>query len=165
MTRHSSQTGPHWRLPAAIYAWLLVFAWLGLILLFSSDVFSAPTTGSLVGPILRWLFPDWSASEIWRLHYAIRKTAHVSVYGVLALLSFRAFRLSLEASTLRHAALALALVVVSAATDEYRQSLSRARTGSLADVGYDLAGGVAVLTLLVAVQRTRDAIRKRRTRF
>jgi VanZ family protein len=165
MTHRLSQTGPHWRQPAAIYAWLLVFAWLALILLLSSDAFSAPTTGSLLGPVLRWLFPDWSASEIWKLHFAIRKTGHVSVYGVLALLSFRAVRLSLAASTLRHAALALALVIVSAATDEYRQSLSRARTGSLADVGYDLAGGVAALALLVAAQRTRNGIRKRRARF
>ena len=148
---------PRWQEPATIQAWLLVLAWLALILLLSSDSFSSPSTGSLLRPLLRWLFPEWSAAEIRMLHAAIRKAAHVSVYGVLALLAFRAFRLSLAATALRHAGLAIALVLVAAATDEHRQSLSRARTGSLADVGYDLAGGVAR-----ARDRRRLAARARR---
>lgn len=138
---------PHWRSPRALRAWLLVAVWLALIFTFSSDVFSANSTGSLVGPILRWLFPDWSAGEIWRLHYFIRKSAHPTVYGVLALLGFRALRLSSAAGAGRHAGLALLLVLAVAASDELRQSRSRARTGSQVDVGYDLAGGAAALAL------------------
>jgi VanZ family protein len=138
---------PHWRDPRARRAWALVAVWLALIFTFSSDVFSASSTGSWVGPFLRWLFPDWTPLEIWRLHYAIRKSAHPTVYGVLALLAFRALRLSSAAGAWRHAALALALVLAVATSDEYRQSLSRARTGALRDVGYDLAGGLAALAL------------------
>jgi VanZ family protein len=161
----TGQTGSRWRAPSAQRAWLLVLAWLAIILLLSSESFSAASTGSLLRPVLQWLFPDWGVGEIRKLHVAIRKLAHVSVYGVLALLCFRAFRLSLEATALRHAGLALALVLGAAATDEYRQSLSRYRTGALADVGFDLLGGALALVVLVAGQRVREAIRRRRAGF
>ncbi len=147
------QTGPRWQGRDALRAWLLVFAWLAVIFLLSSESFSEPSTGSLLHPFLRWLFPEWSTSEIRSLHHTIRKAAHMSVYWVLALLSFRAIRLSLAASTLRLAGLALALVFGAAATDEFLQSFSETRTGSLADVGYDLAGGIVALAILVYRRR------------
>ena len=154
-----------WQDPAARRAWLLVLAWLAVIVLLSSDAFSAASTGSLLRPLLRWLFPDWSPAQIYSLHFAIRKTAHVSVYGVLALLSFRAIRLSLAASALRHAGLALALVLAAAAADEIHQTYTRARTGTLTDVGYDLVGGAAALSLRSAWQRAREALRGRGAAF
>jgi VanZ family protein len=150
-----------WRSPPAQRAWLVVLAWLAVILLFSSDAFSTSSTGSVLRPILRWLFPDWSSREIWRLHFAIRKLAHVAVYGVLALLALRALRLSLAASARRHAGLALALVLGAAVADEFRQSLTQARTGSAADIGYDLAGGATALGLAALARRTRAALRRR----
>jgi VanZ family protein len=140
-------TVPSWRSPRARVAWLLVVAWLAVIFTFSSDLFAAPSTESWVRPLLVWLFPDWTAAEIWRLHYAIRKSAHPGVYAVLALLAFRALRLSFARSALWHAALALLLVLGVALSDELRQSRSRARTGSPVDVGYDLAGGSGALAL------------------
>lgn len=150
---------PRWQRPAALTAWLLVLAWLVIILVLSSEEFSAAATGSVLLPFLGWLLPGWSELEVWRLHTTIRKAAHVSVYGMLALLAFRAFRLSLVATMLRHAGLALSLVLAAAATDEFHQSLSRHRTGALADVGYDLLGAVAALAILVAWQRARGARR------
>jgi VanZ family protein len=138
---------------------VLVGAWLALILAFSSDAFSAHSTGSWLRPLLRWLFPDWSAAAIRELHFAIRKAAHVSVYGVLALLSIRALRLSFAGTALRHGALALALVLAAAATDEIHQSLSRRRTGSVADVGLDAAGGLAAIGLALAWRRARGGPR------
>ena len=40
-----------------------------------------------------------------------------------------------------------------AETDELRQSMLHSRTGSFADVGFDLAGGVLGVGLLVAAHR------------
>jgi VanZ family protein len=151
--------------PPALRAWALVLAWLIAILVFSSDPFSASTTGSLLGPFLRWLFPDWSPGEIWRLHYTIRKVAHLTVYGVLALLAYRAFALSLPAGRLAIGALSLLLVLAAAASDEYHQSFSRLRTGSLFDVGYDLAGAAAALGLAAMLAGVRDLVRGRRGGF
>ena len=139
--------------PAALRAWLYVAVWLALILAFSSDLFGSSTTSSVLGPFLRWLLPDWSASAIRSLHVAIRKTAHVSVYGMLSMLTFRALRLSFEAPVARHAGLALLLVLVAASADEYHQSFSRARTGAVTDVIYDLAGGLAALGLAILWRR------------
>jgi VanZ family protein len=143
--------------PPALRAWLLVIVWLAMIMLFSSDAFSAASTASLLRPFLRWLLPDWTPAAIADLHYAIRKTAHVSVYGVLALLNFRALRLSQPATAARHAGLTLLLVFIVASGDEYRQSFSRARTGAFTDVIYDLTGGLAALGLAILWRRMRGA--------
>ena len=148
-----------WLSPPALRAWLLVIVWLAVILVLSSDAFSASSTASLLRPFLHWLLPDWSPAAIRSLHFAIRKTAHVSVYGVLSLLTFRALRLSQDATAARHAGLTLLLVLVVASSDEYRQSRSRARTGALTDVGYDLAGGLAALGLAILWRRPRAPAR------
>jgi VanZ family protein len=158
------RAGPQGQREAALRAWALVVAWIAVILILSSESFSAATTGSLLRPVLRWLFPDWSDEAIRTLHFAIRKLAHISVYGVLALLGFRALRLSFEATLLRHAGLALALVLAAAATDEYHQSFSRRRTGTVWDVGYDLVGGAVALAILLLWQRARGALRRRAER-
>jgi VanZ family protein len=139
--------------PAALQAWLLVFVWLAMIFVFSSDAFSSTETASLLRPLLQWLLPDWTPLEIWKLHIAIRKAAHLAVYGVLALLSLRAFRLSTGGGALRHSALALLLVLAMASLDEYRQSLSVWRTGTPVDVGYDLAGAAAALGIAALARR------------
>jgi VanZ family protein len=154
------RSAPRFASPAALRAWLLVSVWLALIFTFSSDLFGASSTGSLLRPILRWLFPAWSPAEIASLHFAIRKAAHLSVYGVLALLGFRALRLSLGASARRHASLALALVLVVASIDEYHQSFSSARTGTVKDVGYDLAGALAALALCALASAARRSQRR-----
>jgi VanZ family protein len=149
----ASDTGSRRLSPPALRAWLFVIVWLSLILVLSTDAFSASATASLLRPFLRWLLPDWSASSISYLHFAIRKTAHVSVYGVLSWLTFRALRLSQVAPLARHAGIALLLVLVVAASDEYRQSRSRYRTGALTDVVYDLAGGLVALGLAILWSR------------
>ena len=156
-----SQTAPSWRGRDALRAWALVLAWLVIIFLLSSESFSEPSTGSLLRPFLRWLFPEWSTAEIRNLHHAIRKAAHMSVYAVLAWLGFRALRLSLAANALRLAGLALGVVLATAASDEFLQSFSQHRTGSLTDVAYDLAGAILVLALLLYTGRGRALVRNR----
>jgi VanZ family protein len=139
--------------PRALRAWALVIAWLALILALSSDLFSASETAGLLRPFLRWLLPDWSAASLASLHFAIRKAAHVSVYGVLSWLTFRALRLSQDAPLLRHAGLTLLLVLIVGSSDELHQSRSRARTGAVGDVIFDLTGGLAALGLAIAWNR------------
>jgi VanZ family protein len=134
------------------WAWLWVAACVAMILQFSSDAYSADTTGRFLLPLLHWLFPDdWRTRRM--AHGLIRKGAHLAEYSLLALLAFRALRLSIGAAPWRIAGLALALVLTVAATDEWRQSLIPTRTGSLADVALDFGGGVIGVLVIVALHR------------
>lgn len=137
----------------ALRAWLAVAACVGVILAFSGDDFSAQSTSRILGPLLRWLFPELPGATLHAIHVFVRKAAHVTEYAVLGLLAVRALRLSLAISPARCALLGLGVVLAVAATDELRQSYLASRTGSIADVGFDLAGGALGVGLIVAVHR------------
>lgn len=90
---------------------------------------------------------------MWSLVAGARKLAHVSEYFLLALLARRAWRLTWLARGLplegpRLAALAFSFAVAAASLDEFRQSLTRTRQGSVWDVLID-AGGAALGLLCV----------------
>jgi VanZ family protein len=137
----------------ALRAWLAVAGCVGVILAFSGDDFSAQSTSRILAPLLRWLFPELHPATLHALHGWLRKAAHLIEYAALGLLAFRALRLSLAISLLRTALLGLAVVLAVAAADELRQSWLASRTGSLADVGIDLAGGALGVCLIVAAHR------------
>jgi VanZ family protein len=85
-------------------------------------------------------------------NYLFRKATHLVVYGILGALAWRAGRG-------RFVALALCLLVASA--DEWRQSESAARSGSVWDVLLDLAG--AAIAVFIAVPWLRAWFAARRT--
>jgi len=134
-------------------AWLAVAACAGVIVFFSGDEFSAANTSRILEPLLRWLFPDLAPDAMATLHMAVRKTAHLTEYGLLGLLAFRALGLSLAISNARAALLGLGIVFLVSATDEFRQSFIASRTGTIRDVGIDLAGGALGVGLLVLLHR------------
>lgn len=145
-------------LPRVLIAWLLFFAFSGFVLFLGSERFSHTTTVSLLGPLIDWLFPDWSRLERWQLHFRLRKLAHPTEYALLALLAFHAVFVTLETLLARITALALLLVLAVAATDELRQAFLQTRTGSLLDVALDLSGAlVALLVVVLLHQRSTGA--------
>jgi VanZ family protein len=144
-------------LTPAQLAWLAVAACIAVILVFSSDEFSARSTSQILGPLLRWLFPEIRPATFHAVHVLVRKAAHVIEFAVLGLLAVRALRLSLAISRPRIALLGLAIVIGVAATDELRQSLLASRTGSITDVGFDLAGGALGVCLLIGAHRAAGA--------
>src|SRR5919206_4125896 len=91
--------------------WLPVFAWAAVIFAFSS----IPSLSSGLG--------------VWDT--VLRKGAHVTEYAILGALLYRA--LAVEA-------LALAVGIAYAATDELHQHLVRGRHASPIDVGIDAVG-------------------------
>ena len=137
----------------AVRAWLAVAACIAVILLFSGDEFSARSTSRFIGPLLAWLFPDLDATTLLALHLRVRKLAHLTEYGALGLLAFRALRLSLAISLPRTALLCLVVVLGVSATDELRQSFIASRTGTLVDVGIDCVGGALGVLVIVALHR------------
>lgn len=112
--------------------------WAGLILSAANDEFSAGRTGGWLGMLLGDV-PSL-------LNIAVRKTAHLVVYGILAALTWRADR---------RWAVVLSVALLVAGTDEWLQSRTATRTGSPWDVALDLAGASGVRWLCHRFQARR----------
>jgi VanZ family protein len=136
-----------WRL------WIPVAAWVLMIFVFSTDSFSAQKTSGFILSTLRYLFPSLNEEQLHFWHIVCRKAAHMTEYGVLGLLSWRAFRGGSSLSGGSAAFAVAAFVLAVALTDEFHQSFVGSRTGALGDVGYDFAGGVIALILVQVFRR------------
>jgi VanZ family protein len=111
----------------SLAAWLPAVAWAGLIFAFSAQA------------NLRFV-PDEG------LDFVIRKLGHMAVFGVLALLLWRA--LAMTTALRRPWLWALALTVLYAITDEFHQSFVAGRSASMRDVGIDAAGALAAVAIV-----------------
>ena len=127
--------------------WLLPpLCWTGLIAYFGSGQWGGEQTSAWIGPILRALLPGVSPEFVQSTHFFIRKTAHVFEYAVLAILWRRA---------LGGAWIPLGFAVLTASLDEFRQSFTLGRVGSVQDVLLDGMGAAAAL-LLATARRARQ---------
>jgi VanZ family protein len=93
--------------------------------------------------MLRALLPGLSPELLSAVHFLIRKTAHVSEYAVLATLWRRA-----TGGTW----IALALSIMTASLDEFRQLFTPGREGSVYDVLLDGTGAGVALALISALR-------------
>jgi VanZ family protein len=154
------QRCPRWRSPRAIVAWLAVLAFVGVIFWLGSSEFSAQSKSRFVIRAILYLFPDFPRGELWRAYLIIRKLAHLTEYGLLALLSFRAMWITFDSILARLAAGTLVLAISVATIDETRQSFSSVRTGSFFDVLLDTSG--ALIAIGAAMLYLRWQQRRRR---
>jgi VanZ family protein len=107
--------------------WLPVLIWAAVIFAFSAT-------------------PNLRVAQAADLDFVIRKAGHMFVFGVLAVLIWRA----LAYSAVRRAMLwSLALTVGYAASDEFHQSFTAGRHPSLVDVGIDSVGALLFLLALM----------------
>ncbi len=158
----SAEGAPHLR--ALVRRWLPAVIWTGVVLGFSSDALAAAQTSRVLLPLLRLVFPAADPETLDALHLGLRKLAHAVEYAILAALYARAmsgqFRLagSVKEALLDQGGRILLGVALVAAVDEYRQSLSPVRTGSIRDWGIDLLGAsLALMLLWLARARSRGA--------
>ena len=124
--------------------WLPPLAWALLILASSGDSGSSSVTEGF----LRTLLPDLGDEPFFYINYMVRKGGHILAYGILAALNYRALKGLTPGWRLRWSVVAVLLAGVLACIDEFRQSGAVSRTGTVADVGFDLCG--AILSQLVA---------------
>jgi VanZ family protein len=144
MTVHVEDEKRTWRRRLWRYGPLV--AWACFVLYASSANFSASNTSRIIRPLLLWLFPNISEGSLAYAHFLVRKAAHFTEYGVLALLAARAFRTSHKEKLRQHWWLAaFALVACVALVDEYHQSFLPSRTGTIYDSLLDMAGGATAL--------------------
>ena len=116
--------------------WLPVVAWAALIFALSAQ-------------------PDLRLAQDALVDFVIRKTGHMAIFGILALMLW----LALVTTTALRApwAWALAITVLYAITDELHQGFVAGRSASAGDVGIDAIGAVlavAVGSVLVVRSRT-----------
>jgi VanZ family protein len=147
--------------------WLPVFLWLVVIAIESMFLSSGVTSGWL-WRAFRFLHIPIYIDVFDRIHHFLRKAGHVTGYGILCVLAFRAcYRTLLDAKTgnypfsakyrRRAALLALGLTLLVAILDEWHQSFDPSRTSSVRDVGLDLLGGVIFLSVaLFILKRWRE---------
>lgn len=123
---HERPTTQQGRQTARLLRWLPALLWMGVIFWFSaqSHLPSAPS--------------GW-------LDYGLKKGAHITVYGLLAL----AFRFALDdgnrLSATQRTRLAFVLTLLYAISDEWHQSFTPRRQPRLMDIGYDTLGALLAL--------------------
>jgi VanZ family protein len=136
--------------------WLPVLVMIAAMYYFSTDVLSGENTRGVLDTLLAWAGLDVSRRTIERLNYITRKAAHFVEYAMLAGLLFRAFRADATARWKTSWALySMLICAVWALIDEYRQSLSDHRSGSLNDSLLDCAGALFMLALVWYFNRSR----------
>jgi len=135
-----------------VFYWLPAFIWLGMVGIFSGELFSARNTGGVLLRILACLHIQVSVGTLNALHFAIRKGMHFFAYGVLSALYFRAFRgpgpqLQWKAQWV---GAALIICMATASLDEWHQGMTPGRGGSWWDVLLDMCGALFVQLLILA---------------
>ncbi|MBW8864475.1 MAG: VanZ family protein [Verrucomicrobia bacterium] len=111
--------------------WLPLLIWMCVIFTASSDVDSVKHSSTLFEPLLRWLFPHLSETHVVELHHLRQPQRNIR-------LPWRQDQ----------AGLALAIVLLYAASDELHQVFIPGRTALVSDVIVDVIGGSIGLTVL-----------------
>jgi VanZ family protein len=136
--------------------WLPAIAWMAVISALSFDIGSGEHTGQLLAPLLRWLLPWVSPLQIDAAHFAVRKSAHVTAYAILAALWLRFFRRGCRWSPRASALAAVGIAVAWAILDETHQRFTPSRTAAVGDVAIDAAG--ALLAVAIGMLGWRPAL-------
>jgi len=116
--------------------WILVILWCFVIFGFSaSPTFTAKNTGVIIEHVTYA-----PTKQVNPLNFTARKTAHVIIYAVLALLLYNATRYN--------AVLSYILATIYAASDEFHQGFAPGRGPAVSDVILD---SIAVLVMIGAI--------------
>lgn len=90
------------------------------------------------------------------LELVIRKTAHMTEYAILFLLSYLAMvKISMSQSRFYNRSIAVLISLLYACSDEMHQLLVPGRSGRMIDVGIDMAGVLIVLICMILSKNTK----------
>ena len=142
--------------PSWLRAWWPALAWAGVIFILSTDSFSAANTGSIVEPVLRWLFHSITNHQIHVIHHLIRKTAHFSEYFIFYLLLFRGARGTRAGWRWTWAIAALSIAAGYSILDEIHQAFIISRTASPWDSLIDSIGAFVAFFAVFLFHRFRS---------
>src|ERR1051325_11486382 len=134
--------------------WLPVLLMIGAMYYASTDVFSGDNTRNVIERLVLWFKPHTSERTLMKINYLARKLAHFTEYAVLAALLFRAFRAdSIWRWRWRWAAYSFGMALGWALLDEFPQTFTHTRGGSIYDSLLDTSGAVVMLLVIWLVTR------------
>ncbi|HXJ55581.1 MAG TPA: VanZ family protein [Verrucomicrobiae bacterium] len=129
--------------------WLPVLLWALFISWMSTDAGSTRHTSRFIRPFLHWIYPQIRDDTVAQVQFFVRKTAHVTEYGFLAVLLWRARRRAFWGDPRpwrpSEATFAVIVAMLFAVIDEWHQTFVPGREGRAADVLIDGAGAVAAM--------------------
>jgi VanZ family protein len=129
----------------------MTVVWAGLIFYLSTRTFGSPFSVWLLARILGVLHLRVSGTTFDLLQYLMRRGAHLTVYGILAVFIYYSLAGEKQpAWSFRRAVASVAIAGIYSLTDEFHQSFVPGRDGSLLDCGVDTIGallGAAVIYL------------------
>ncbi|MBV8517472.1 MAG: VanZ family protein [Acidobacteria bacterium] len=134
--------------------WLPVIVWAACLVSAGNDRLSSSHTHGWLHEFIGQFLSDRSIELV---NILIRKATHLTAYGFLGALGFRAARAERRGFTMRWAGIALAIVLVVASIDEIHQSMTRMRTGRPQDVLLDLCGAAIALVVIRFSASRREA--------
>jgi len=137
-----------------LWYWLPVAMMFGVMYYFSTDVFSADNTRSVIDKIFLWFSPHASKHTMATFNYVVRKSAHFTEYALLGALLFRAFRAGDAVRwRFRWALYSFMSSASWALLDELHQTFTRTRGGSIWDSLLDSSGALFMLIAIWIVAR------------
>ena len=138
--------------------WVPVLVMIGAMYYASTDILSGENTRSLTDKIVLWLRPGTSERTLSKVHYAVRKAGHFTEYALLAALLFRAFRADAQLRwRFKWAACSFAISAVCALLDEFHQTFTHSRGGSIFDSLIDSSGALFMLLVIAFFNRKKSA--------
>ncbi len=130
---------------------------MGLIFSASSDTKSLEHSSRIIAPLLRFFLPNLQPATVDEIVFLVRKCAHLTEFAVMALLFWRALRKPVRGIPRpwqwSDARLAILLVALYAASDEFHQFFVPSRQALVTDVMIDTTGGIVGVLLLWGVGR------------
>src|SRR5215472_3323691 len=129
-----------------------------MIAFFSTDTFSSEHTGGILEKIIHAFYGQIAPAHLKLINILVRKTAHFSVYGLLSLVAYYSWRITVPRParwTFTWSLLALLLTLAAASLDEFNQMFVPSRGPSVYDVLLDMMGAAFVQVLIASFARLR----------
>jgi VanZ family protein len=121
--------------------WAPPILWALAIMVMSGDFGASTNTYHLFEWVLK-TFTNLTPKTIEAIHIRFRQSLHVISYGILSVLWFRSLVATIPERLSASLILALVLTLGVSLIDEGHQYFVSSRTGTLRDVGLDMAGAV-----------------------
>jgi VanZ family protein len=133
---------------------LTTLAWAVLVFYLSTERFGSDFSQGLVAQALTLLHINVSPRTAHILDTLLRKFAHLTEYGILALFVYGSFAQEQPFRwRLRQAICCISIVGLYSLTDEFHQRFVPGRHASLVDCGIDVAGAAIAIVIIFEVRR------------